>query len=167
MRRITEGAVIAALYAVITLILGSIPGLSILSYGQFRITEALTILPMFTASAIPGLTIGCMVANFGGVLMGANIAGWWDVLFGSLASLMAAVCTYWLRNIKIGKAPVFALLPPAIFNGLIIGAELSVAYDLPFWAMAGQVAFGELVICFILGLPLYFAMLKTKVLNHN
>ncbi|MCL2486400.1 MAG: QueT transporter family protein [Oscillospiraceae bacterium] len=161
LQRLAEAAIIASLYAAIT----QIPGVNVISYGplQFRVSEALTILPILTPAAIPGLTIGCVIANGLGVLTGVNIAGWWDVLFGSLATLMAAACTYWLRNIKIGKAPVPALLPPVIFNGLIIGAELSLVLPgLNFWAAAGYVAFGELVVCFALGLPLYFMLCRVN-----
>ena len=150
---ITYGAVIAAIYAALTVVLAPI------SYGnwQFRISEALTILPVFSPASVAGLTVGCIVSNGVGFSVGANIAGPWDILFGSLATLLAAVSTRMLRNIKFFGIPFLALLPPVVFNALIVGGEISVAYSLPYWVVALEVGFGQLVVCYALGIPLYFA----------
>ena len=149
-RRLCTGGVIAALYAVLTL------ALPMLSYGpvQIRFSEALTVLPFFLPEAIPGLAVGCFVAN----LLGSPYALDWVV--GTLATLLAALCTRALANVRVGKGrwAVASALPPVIFNGLIIGAELC-------WCIMGQwnwgvfiaqgvsVAAGEAVAC-VLGVLL-------------
>ena len=103
---ITQAAVIAALYVVLVVIFNYI------SFGpiQFRVAEALTILPYFTPAAIPGLFIGCILAN---VIGGAVI---WDIIFGSIATLIGAVFTYLLRN----KSKFLAPLPPVLANTIIV-----------------------------------------------
>ena len=160
---LAQAAAIAALYAAVTLA----PGISAISFGpfQFRIAEALTILPALTFAAVPGLTLGCVLANGFGLLLGANIAGAWDVLVGSAATLLAALCSYALRNYCIKGAPVLAALPPVLFNGLIVGAELSLVLRLPFWLTAGEVALGELAVVFLLGLPLAVLLKRAKILK--
>ena len=161
---LAQAAAIAALYAAITLA----PGISAISFGpfQFRIAEALTILPALTFAAVPGLTLGCALANGFGLLLGANIAGAWDVLIGSAATLLAALCSYWLRNYQIKGAPVLSALPPVLFNGLIVGAELSLVLRLPLWMTIAEVALGELVVVFILGLPLAILLKRTKIFQN-
>ncbi|HPU58189.1 MAG TPA: QueT transporter family protein, partial [Candidatus Avimonas sp.] len=121
LRKIAESAIIAAMYTALTL---AIPTAS---YGlaQFRVAEALTILPVFTVSAIPGLAVGCMVSNIVGLAMGVNLAGAWDILFGSLATFAAAWMTYWLRNVKFKGLPVLATIPPVITNAVVVGLELA------------------------------------------
>ena len=86
-RRLAEAGLIAAMYAALTVAVTPI------AYGpvQFRISEVLTILPVFTPAAIPGLTVGCFVANLFGLMSGANPAGAWDLLLGPLATLLAAL----------------------------------------------------------------------------
>ena len=162
---LAQAAVIAALYAAVTLV----PGISAISYGpfQFRIAEALTILPALTFAAVPGLTLGCVLANGFGILLGANIAGAWDVLIGSAATLLAALCSYALRRFCVKGAPVLSAVPPVLFNGLIVGAELSLVLRLPFWATAGEVALGELAVVFLLGLPLAMLLKKTKIFDEH
>ncbi len=139
----TRVAVIAALYAALTLLLAPI------SYGavQFRVAEALTLLPILTPAAVPGLFIGCLAAN---LLGGATAL---DVVFGSLATLAAALMTRRLR-----EKPVLAALPPVLVNALVVGAVLALAYNLPFWLTALEVGAGQLAACFALGLPLYCAL---------
>jgi len=158
---LAQAAVIAALYTAITLA----PGISAISFGpfQFRIAEALTILPALTFAAVPGLTLGCVLANAGGLALGANIAGGWDVLVGSAATLLAALCSYALRKYCIKGVPVLSAIPLVLFNALIVGAELSLVLRLPFWATAAEVALGELAVVFLLGLPLAVLLKKTKI----
>ena len=158
---LVQGGLIAALYTVATLLLAP------LSFGplQFRASEALTVLPIFTFSAVPGLTLGCIIANAVGVATGANIAGWLDVLLGSLATLMAAVCTRMLRHIEVKGIALLALLPPVVFNALIVGAELSlfIPEGDPYWFCLLTVGAGELGVVLVLGIPLILALKKTKL----
>ncbi|MEA4922826.1 MAG: QueT transporter family protein [Eubacteriaceae bacterium] len=145
---VMQAAIIAAIYAVITIVLSPI------SYGpmQIRVSEALTILPVFTSAGIPGLFVGCIISN----LMGPY--GLVDIVCGSAATLIAAFFTYKLRN-----KPVLAPLPPVIANGIIIGAELHYAYGVPgLWACMGWVALGELLACYALGFPLIKLLQKYK-----
>ena len=162
---LVQAAVIAALYAAVTLA----PGISAVSFGpfQFRIAEALTILPALTFAAVPGLTVGCALANAGGLALGANIAGGWDILFGSAATLLAALCSYWLRKYRVKTAPVLSALPPVIFNGLIVGAELHYVLRLPLWATMGEVALGELAVVFALGVPLAVLLKRTHIFQSE
>ena len=163
LRLMAEAGMIAALYTVATLILAP------LSFGniQFRASEALTLLPVFTASAVPGLAVGCIISNAVGVAMGSNIAGWLDVLFGSFATLIAAILTRALRKIQIKGIPLLAILPPVLLNALIVGGELAVVYQLPFWICALEVGAGELVVCTVLGIPLILALKKTKLFDDS
>lgn len=145
---VMQAAIIAAIYAVITIVLSPI------SYGpmQIRVSEALTILPVFTSAGIPGLFVGCIISN----LMGPY--GLVDIVCGSAATLIAAFFTYKLKN-----KPVLAPLPPVIANGIIIGAELHYAYGVPgLWACMGWVALGELLACYALGFPLIKLLQKYK-----
>lgn len=115
---IVQAAVIAALYVVLTFVANA---LGLASHTiQVRFSEALCILPVFTPAAIPGLWIGCLLAN---LLTGAVI---YDVIFGSIATLLAAVCTYLLRNHKIA-----CRFPPVIFNMIIVPFVLVYAYGIP------------------------------------
>ena len=144
---ITQGAIIAALYVVLTVL---IDAFSLASGAiQFRISEALCIMPVFTPAAIPGLFIGCLMAN---LLTGALI---WDVIFGSLATLIGAVFTYILR-----KHVFIAAFPPVISNMLIIPFLLKYAYHLPdaIWFLMLTVGAGEIISCVIFGLLLYGAL---------
>lgn len=138
-RGLTLAAVIAALYTALTVLFAPI------SFGavQFRVSEALTLLPMLTPFAAPGLFAGCLLSN---LIMGAP---WQDVIFGSLATLLAALATRQLR-----RFPWLAALMPVVFNGLIIGAVLKYTQNLPFLLTAGTVALGEAAVCYMLGLPL-------------
>lgn len=144
-------AAIAALYALLTLILPlNVAGV------QLRVSEALTLLPVLTDAAVPGLALGCVIANF---LQGAPLP---DVIFGSLATLIAAVLTRRLR-----KKIYLAALMPALSNGLIVGALLTYVYHaLPLYLSVPSVAAGELVICYALGIPMLRALEKTKLLDQ-
>lgn len=129
-RSLCVSAVIAALYAALTVLLAP------LSYGsvQCRVAEALTLLPLLFPQAVPGLFVGCVIANLFSPMVTV-----WDILFGSLATLLAAVGTYRLR-----KWPLVAAACPVLVNGIIVGAVLSVTARLPFWLTALQVALGEI-----------------------
>lgn len=166
LHRLVEVGVIAALYAVMTLVLSPV------SFGavQLRFSEMLTVLPVFTKSAVPGLALGCAIANAVGVATGVNIAGAWDILIGTSATLIAAWCSYALRNVKIKGLPVLSTLPPVLFNAVIIGLELCVMllgkWDMPFfWLMAVQVGAGQLVPCIVGGLTLFSMLNKGETVK--
>jgi uncharacterized membrane protein len=157
---LVTGALIAALYAGLTYV-SAVMGLA---YGpvQFRFSEALTILPILTPAAIPGLTIGCLLGNLG------SPYGIVDILCGTLATAAAAVFTRMLRKVRFKSIPFLSPLAPVIVNALIIGAEIT--FFLPggasltgFLISAGWVGLGELVVCYVLGLPLVVALEKNKV----
>ena len=147
---ITQAAVIAALYVVLVVIFNYI------SFGpiQFRVAEALTILPYFTPAAIPGLFIGCILAN---VIGGAVV---WDIIFGSIATFIGAVFTYLLRN----KSKFLAPLPPVLANTIIVPWVLKYAYGAEemVWFMAVTVGIGEILACYVLGMILLFALNKVR-----
>ncbi len=147
---ITKAAFIAALYVVLTELSAQV-GLSGTNMIRFRLSEALTILPFFTSAAIPGLAIGCLFAN---ILTGAAV---WDVVFGTLATLIGAILTYLLRKNK-WLAPV----PPILANTLIVPFVLRYAYGMTesWWLLALFVFIGEFVCCGILGMLLLFALNK-------
>lgn len=163
---LVQSAVIAALYVVLTyaqeLLL---PGTTSMAV-QFRASEVLTMLALFTPAAIPGLTVGCVLANI--VSMGALPV---DMVFGSLATLLAALCMYRLRGVRIKGLPVLSALMPALFNGVIIGLEIEVFFiEGPFHfgsflIQGGLVALGELGVCLILGLPLVLVLERTKLIK--
>ena len=150
-KRICEAALIAALYVLLTL-LSSTMGLAI-GPIQFRLSELLTILPVFTSSAIPGLFVGCLLSN---LLCGAEIL---DIIFGSLATLIGAIGTYLLRKWK-WCAP----LPPILSNTIIIPFVLTYAYGIPggipFFMLT--VGAGEVLSCGVLGMILLFALQRYR-----
>ena len=135
---LTRAAIIAALYAALTLLLAP------MSFGlvQIRVSEAMTLLPILLAEAVPALAVGCLISN---VLGGCTIL---DIVFGTLATLLAAVCTRLLRS-----KPLPAMLMPVLFNGVIVGAVVHVAYtpSVPLLLCMLSVAAGEAVSCLILG----------------
>jgi len=160
-RFLVEGSIIAAAYAALTLAIYP------LSYGavQFRFSEALTVLPVFTPAAIPGLTLGCFIANITGPY------SWIDAVFGTLATFLASLCTYYARKIKLRNLPLLSLFFPVLFNAVIIGFEINLFF-LPqgeeftfmgFLISALWVGLGELVVCYLLGTPLYLAISKTRL----
>lgn len=156
-RKITFAAIIAAIYSALTL------SLSFASFRvvQFRVAEGLTILPFFSSSAIPGLFIGCIVSNI------ISPMGTPDLIFGSLATLLAAVVTYYIGKSNIRFKKYIAPLPPVIINAIIIGIMLKVLYvkDMPLYLCMLQVGFGQLICCYGLGLPLISIIEKNSVLK--
>ena len=133
---------------------------------QFRVSEAMTLLAVLTPAAIPGLTIGCFAANF--LFMDALPL---DMILGSIATLLAAIAMYLLRNVRVKTLPLLAALMPALFNGVIIGAEIEIFFiEGPFrfgdfLLQGGLVALGELVVCFTLGLLLFKALDRPQIRN--
>ena len=159
------GAIIAALYAALTYAQEMLLPGSASAAIQFRMSEALTVLALFTPAAIPGLTVGCAVSNL--LFMGALPL---DVVLGSLATLLAALCMYRLRDFTLKGIPAAALLMPAVFNGVIIGLEIEIFFIegpfnfLSFLTQGGCVALGELGVLFTLGV-LTYKMIKNKKLQ--
>ncbi len=150
-RFLVQAAMIAALYTVLTLVAAMLNW----AYGpvQFRFSEAMTVLPMFTPAAIPGLAVGCFLSN-----VWSNM-GVMDMIFGTLATLLAAVATRAARHVRVKGIPVLAPLPPVVCNALIVGLEITLVSPGGFlWpaflANALSVGAGELVVCYVLGLPL-------------
>ena len=147
----TQAALIAALYVVLTFVANAMG----LASGaiQIRLSEALTILPCFTPAAIPGLFIGCLISN---ILVGSVI---WDIVFGSLATLIGAIGTHYLRKHKW-----LSPLPPIISNAVIVPFVLVYAYGvqdaLPF--LAFTVGMGEVISAGVLGMILLKSLEKHK-----
>lgn len=154
-RDLTLTAVVAALYATLTLTL-PIP-----QYGgvQLRVAEAFTVLPFLFPQAVPGLTLGCFIAN----LLGSPMVADW--VFGTLATFLAAV---WTSQVK---SRWLAPLPPVICNAAIVGAEIALFFPngmafLPaYWLNALTVGLGELIACYVLGGLLLELLSRTRVLN--
>ena len=148
---VTQAALIAAFYVVLTFAANTFG----MSSGaiQLRLSEALTILPFFTPAAIPGLFVGCILAN---LLTGCAI---WDIIFGSIATLLGAVFTHLFRKYKF-----LAPIPPIIANTLIVPFVITFVYgseySIPFLMLT--VGIGEILSCGILGMALLFALNKHK-----
>lgn len=160
-KQIVSGALIAALYAGLTYLMAFFG----LAYGpvQIRVSEVLTLLPIFMPSSIYGLTVGCFLAN----IMSFNVL---DMIFGTFATLIAAVVTYKLRNIKTFGLPMLSMLSPVFFNAVIVGLEIAF-----FWSEGGAflpnfllsalwVGLGELIVCVGMGIPFYLALRKNKMI---
>ncbi len=134
-RSLCISAVIAALYAVLTVVLAPI------SYGavQCRVSEALTILPVLLPEAVPGLAVGCLIANIFG---SATV---WDVVFGTLATLLAALGTRYFRKVTATRfdIPWLSALCPVIANGVIVGLVLHFTLHFPLFLTMLEVAAGE------------------------
>ncbi|HHY46041.1 MAG TPA: QueT transporter family protein [Firmicutes bacterium] len=138
-KRLTRGAIIAALYVGLVYLLLPI------SFGpvQLRVAEALTVLPILYVEAIPALFVGCLLANILGGL------GPWDIFGGSLVTLVAAIVTYRFRN------SIIAYLSPVVLNGLLVSLYLTwITEKLPYWATALSISASEAVVVFGLGMPL-------------
>ncbi|MDF2510772.1 MAG: putative rane protein [Herbinix sp.] len=146
---ITEAAVIAALYTVLVLVF------SFSSFGpiQFRIAEALTVLPYFTPAAIPGLAIGCFLSA---LITGADVL---DIVFGSLATLIAAVLSYQLRRHRF-----LVPIPPILVNAIVVPWVLRFAYGeaQPIYLMMLTVGAGQLLAAGVLGSILLLALGRIK-----
>ncbi|MCG0277841.1 MAG: QueT transporter family protein [Thermanaeromonas sp.] len=145
--QIARGALIAAVYAVVTIVLAPI------SFGvfQIRVAEALTLLPLLFPEAIWGLFIGCLVSNIYGGL------GPIDIFLGSLTTLVATWLTFRLRHSPL------AYLPPIVLNGLIVGTYLSFLLKVNVLLSILSVAAGEAVAVLILGVPLIRQLRKLKI----
>ena len=156
---LAQAAVIAALYVVLCEIFAPISFKNI----QVRIAEALTILPFFTTAAVPGLFVGCLVGN---LLAGAIPL---DIVFGSLATLIGAVGTWWIgkqirKSAQTGMMKYTLPIPPIVANTVIIPFVLYYGYgiNLPIPLQMLTVGFGEVIGCGVLGMVLLFALEKNS-----
>ena len=179
-RHIARVGMIAAAYAACTLVTMMFMGS--LSWGpvQFRVSEALCVLALFTPAAVPGLTLGCIIANVANIaLSGTGMLGMLDVVFGSLATFAGALFTW-----KMRRRPLVALAGPVLANALIVPAYLPLLlqgigfYTIPFTSISldgayplmyafGLVAtgLGEAVIMYVLGYPLSRSLAKTPFIK--
>ena len=179
---IARAGVIAAVYAACTLV--TMLFLGNLAWGpiQFRISEALCALALLTPAAVPGLTLGCAIANIANIaLSGTGALGLLDVVFGSLATCVGALFTW-----KMRRHPAIALAGPVLANALIVPAYLPILltgvgfYTIPFTSISLDGAWplmylfglvttgaGEAVIMYVLGYPLYRSLAKTHMLQRE
>jgi len=144
-RYIAEAAVIAAMYAALTILIAGGSG-----QIQIRVSEALTVLAYFTPAAIPGLLIGCLTSN---IFVGAGI---YDIVFGSLATLIAAFFTNRMPS------KLLAPLPPVILNAVFVAFVLNLSINAPLLVTMGTVALGEIIACYGLGYPLMLLVEKNR-----
>ena len=152
-RSLCLSSIIAALYAALTL------GFQAISYGavQFRVSEAMTLLPILFPEAVPGLTVGCLISNLFNP-MGATI---YDIVFGTFATFLAAFLTW-----RIRKSLWLRALPPVVCNAVIVGMVLTYAYGIDMlWVNMLTVGLGEAVVCYMLGLPLIRVLRKQPFLK--
>lgn len=177
-RHVARIGMIAAVYAALTLV--ALLFLGSLAWGpvQFRVSEAICALALLTADAVPGLALGCALANLANiVLSGTGMLGMLDVVFGSLATALGAWFTW--RN---RRRPALALMGPVLANALIVPAYLPLMlqgigfYTIPFTNIAIDGAYpamyvfgllatgiGEAVVMYVLGLPLFRALSRTTL----
>ncbi len=146
LKDLTIAALIGAMYVVLTLLIAPI------SYGplQFRVAEALTVLPYLFPQAIIGLFIGCLISNINSPF------GLIDILLGSLSTLVAAYLTY-----KAPK-PILAPLPPILINAIVVSAYISYIIKVPYYLTALYIMISQTIICYGLGYPLLILLLKRK-----
>lgn len=155
-RLVSYSAVIAAMYVLLTM-LSSAFGLAS-GAVQIRLGEALTILPFFTPYAIWGLFAGCLISN---IITGC---AFWDIVFGSLATLLGAVITYYCSKLKSKNKKWLTPIGPIVANTLIIPPVLTYVYGLDdaMWFLYLTVGLGEVVSCGILGMIFLNSIEKHK-----
>lgn len=155
-KRLTRTAIIAAMYVALTFI-SSLAGLAS-GVIQLRLSEMLTVMPIFFPESVFGLYLGCLLSN---ILTGCAP---WDIVFGSLATLLGAVGAYLLRKLP-EKLIWVATLPTTLSNALIVPAVLIYAYGVPdgYFFLMATVGIGELLSATVLGTALYFLIKKSRV----
>ena len=150
-----QAGLIAAAYTLLSLVFYPF------SFGvyQVRVAEALTVLPFLTRAAIPGLFVGCLLANiFGGM-------GWQDVVFGSVLTLVAAFGTRWTSRLTRGW--LLAPLPPVLVNAFGVSLYLAPLLGFGYWFAVQMIGIGQIVSCYILGIPLLRILQKRVSLFRN
>lgn len=158
---LSKQAMIAALYTVIGFVLTPV------SFGavQARVSEALTLLPVFGLNNVWGITVGCFLTNLIGLATGANILGSLDIVFGTAATLVAGLLTYLMRNIRFKGLPVLSALPPVLINAVVVGWELCIMINgsynpVIFTAQAVSVGIGQIISCGI-------GLLLVRLIENN
>jgi uncharacterized membrane protein len=159
-RELTIAGLIAAVYAALSVALAPI------SFGvyQVRIAEAFTILPFLTRAAIPGLFVGCFLANIIGGL------GWLDIVFGSLLTLASAVVTYLIGRLPQAKTPGLnsavwlAPLPPVVLNAFGVSAYLAPLIGVSYWFSVQMVGLGQVIACYAIGIPLLMMLQRRRAM---
>ncbi len=168
-KKMAIAAIVGAAYAALTMVLAPI------SYGpiQMRVSEVLCILPFFLPCTTWGLFIGCATANL------ISAAGIWDVIFGSLATLFSCLCIQALgqrgRYADSWPRVILAALMPVVWNAVIVGAMLMWTltdavfphFSSTFWVFGGEVGLGELVVMFVLGIPLLKLLERSVWFRNN
>jgi uncharacterized membrane protein len=152
--KLVFAALVGAIYAAITIAFAPI------SYGQLqvRVSEALTLLPFFSSYSVWGLFAGCIIANiFGG-------AGIIDVVFGSLATLVAASLTYYIGKSNLKYKRILAPMPPVVINAVVVGLILKITLHLPLVISMLWVGLGEFISCYVIGLMLLSVVEKNRKL---
>lgn len=152
-RFLAHGALLAALYAVLSYLQNFLLPGSASAAIQFRVSECLCVLALFTPAAIPGLTVGCLLFN-----LAYAYALPLDFLIGTLATFLVVGGMYLTRNVCVKGYPLLAMLLPAIANALLVGWELSVYVGGGFWLNAFYVAVGEVAVLLTLGSLLYYTI---------
>lgn len=157
-KNLTRGALLASAYIALTYLQNFlIPGSTSMMI-QFRASEALCVLALFSPCAIWGLTVGCLVFNISNA--GALPL---DIVVGPAATFLACGGMWLVRRVTLKGYPLLALLMPAIFNGLLVGWELAFHIGGGFWLNAAYVAIGELSVLLTLGTALYYALKKQQL----
>ncbi|MBP8933349.1 MAG: QueT transporter family protein [Candidatus Atribacteria bacterium] len=152
MKKLTRMALVAALYVAFTIL----PPFYAFAYGpiQIRVSEAFTVLPFLFPETIAGVTIGCFLAN----IYGQN--GPWDIIFGTLITLLAAVITS-----KMKKA-YLAPLPPVLLNAFGVSMYLAKLFKVPYFYSVFYIMIGELIACYGIGYPLLKILLKHRMVRR-
>ena len=159
-RYLTQAAIIAALYAVLTHLQNLLlPGSTTWAI-QMRLSEALCVLALFTPAAVPGLTLGCLIFN---ITYAAALP--LDFVLGSAATLLAAEGMWLTRKVTVHGYPLLAMLMPAIANAILVGWELTVYIGGDFGLNALYVALGEIAVLLVPGSLLYYALKKRGLEN--
>ena len=160
---LVQAGLIAGIYTAVTILLVPI------SFGAFqvRIAESLTLLAIYSPTCIWGLSVGCLLSNIIGAIMGANLVV--DIFVGTLATLIAGILSYLFRNIRFKNLPILSAIPPIIINAVFIGAEIALltlgdnANYITFLTFGMQIAVGQIISCAVLGLPLIYVLEKSKI----
>ncbi len=161
-----QAAIIAALYVTVNYAQEMVFPTSSTGPVQFRLSELLCTLAVFIPAAVPGLTVGCLLSNI--IAVGVLPL---DMVMGTAATFLAALCAYSLRGAKLFSIPLPSLFMPVVFNAVIIGLELEIFYIEGvftvggFLLQAGFVALGEFTVCIVLGIPFYFLLRKLSFAN--
>lgn len=159
-RYLTQAAIIAALYAVLTHLQNLLlPGSTTWAI-QMRLSEALCVLALFTPAAVPGLTLGCLIFN---ITYASALP--LDFVLGSAATLLAAEGMWLTRKVTVHGYPLLAMLMPAIANAILVGWELTVYIGGGFGLNALYVALGEIAVLLVPGSLLYYALKKRGLEN--